>query len=145
VAASFTVTRIDGLVLARSAMHHSINYVSAVAHGRLELTTDEAAKRRAFDLLLDAVLTGRSTACRPANAKELAETAVLALHVDGISLKRRDAGAQDDPDDLPLPYWAGVIPVSRTLGAPEPAGDLRADVPAPEVQSAGTIEPRIPR
>ncbi|WP_196791971.1 pyridoxamine 5'-phosphate oxidase family protein [Motilibacter deserti] len=121
IAAGFTVTTVDGLVLARSAMHHSVNFRCAVVHGTLSLMKDEASKRAAFDALLEAVSPGRSRECRPADAKELAATAVLALDIEEASLKQRAGGVADDEADLTLPYWAGVVPLRTTQGPPVPA------------------------
>lgn len=129
--ASLTVTQLDGIVLARSAVHHSLNYSSVLAHGRLRLVTDEPTKREAFDALLDAVWSGRSTASRPADSRELAATAVLALEVDAITLKRRTGGPVDDEADLALPHWAGVVPLRTVQGTPEPAADLRSGTLGP--------------
>nr|BFD86047.1 pyridoxamine 5'-phosphate oxidase family protein [Streptomyces sp. Xyl84] len=119
-----TVTHVDGLVLARSAFHHSVNYRSVVVHGTAHQVTDPDEKRMALDALVDHVVPGRSADSRPGNAKELAATAVLRLDLTEVSAKLRTGGAADEPEDLALPYWAGVIPVRRTYGAPLPEADL---------------------
>ncbi|MDT0343841.1 pyridoxamine 5'-phosphate oxidase family protein [Streptomyces litchfieldiae] len=126
-----TVTHVDGLVLARSAFHHSVNYRSVVVHGTARPVTDEAAKRRAFDLVVDHVIPGRSADCRPADARELAATAVLELDLAEVSAKVRTGGPNDDPEDLSLPYWSGVLPVTTVHGAPVPAGGPGETPPAP--------------
>ncbi|MFE9310059.1 pyridoxamine 5'-phosphate oxidase family protein [Streptomyces sp. NPDC088353] len=119
-----TVTHVDGLVLARSAFHHSINYRSVVVHGTAHQVTDPEEKRLALDALVDHVVPGRSADSRPANAKELAATAVLRLELDEVSAKLRVGGVNDEPEDLSLPHWAGVVPVRREYGTPLADPDL---------------------
>ncbi|AWI29225.1 pyridoxamine 5'-phosphate oxidase family protein [Streptomyces sp. ICN441] len=131
-----TVTHVDGLVLARSAFHHSINYRSVVVHGTAYQVTDPEEKRTALDALVDHVVPGRSADSRPANAKELAATAVLRLDLDEVSAKVRTGGPVDDPEDLALPYWTGVVPLVRGYGAPVPADDLAPSVTLPAYLSA---------
>ncbi|WP_413756245.1 pyridoxamine 5'-phosphate oxidase family protein [Streptomyces sp. MMBL 11-3] len=127
-----TVTHVDGLVLARSAFHHSINYRSVVVHGVAHQVTDPQEKRAALDALVDHVVPGRSRDSRPADTKELAATAVLRLDLGEVSAKLRTGGPNDEPEDLGLPYWTGVVPVRTTHGAPVPADDLApgTEVPA---------------
>ncbi|MFD3329708.1 pyridoxamine 5'-phosphate oxidase family protein [Streptomyces sp. NPDC058701] len=119
-----TVTHLDGLVLARSAFHHSLNYRSVLVHGTAHQVTDEAECRLALDALVDHVVPGRSADSRPANARELAATAVIRLDLTEVSAKIRTGGPNDDAEDLALPYWAGVVPVAPAYGTPEPAADL---------------------
>ncbi|MFD8379968.1 pyridoxamine 5'-phosphate oxidase family protein [Streptomyces sp. NPDC059679] len=126
-----TVTHVDGLVLARSAFHHSINYRSVVVHGAARQVTDGAERAAALDALVDHVVPGRAADSRPANAKELAATAVLRLDLAEVSAKIRTGGPNDEPEDLALPHWSGVLPVARTYGAPVPADDLTPDTPVP--------------
>ncbi|GAA2340804.1 pyridoxamine 5'-phosphate oxidase family protein [Streptomyces cuspidosporus] len=126
-----TVTHVDGLVLARSAFHHSINYRSVVVHGTARQVTDPTERAAALDALVDHVVPDRAADSRPANAKELAATAVLALDLAEVSAKVRAGGPNDEPEDLALPYWSGVLPVARTYGTPVPADDLPADTPVP--------------
>lgn len=126
-----TATLIDGLVLARSAMHHSLNYRSVVAMGDARIVEDPAEKQRAFDALLDHIRPGRSADCRPPNARELAATAVLALDLAEVSAKVRAGGVADDAEDLALPYWAGVVPLTVAAGTAEPDGNLDPAVPLP--------------
>ncbi|WP_327005726.1 bifunctional pyridoxamine 5'-phosphate oxidase family protein/GNAT family N-acetyltransferase [Dactylosporangium sp. NBC_01737] len=125
-----TVTLLDGLVLARSQFHHSANYRSVVAHGTARLVTDAQERERAFAALVDKVAAGRSADSRPGNAKELAQTAVLALPLREVSAKIRTGGPIDDEQDLPLPYWAGVVPLTLVAGPVEPAPDVLVPVPA---------------
>ncbi|MEU8261127.1 bifunctional pyridoxamine 5'-phosphate oxidase family protein/GNAT family N-acetyltransferase [Micromonospora sp. NPDC048999] len=123
------VTHIDGLVLARAQFNHSANYRSVVVHGTARLVTDEQEKRDMLTALVDKVAAGRSTDSRPPTRRELAETAVLALPLREVSVRTRVGGVNDEPADLDLPYWAGVVPLRLTAGVPEP--DAGVDVPVP--------------
>lgn len=119
-----TVTRLDGLVLARSAFHHSLNYRSVVVHGTAYRVTEPDEITGALDALVEGVVPGRAADSRRADAKELAATAVLRLELEEVSAKVRQGGPGDDPEDLGLPHWSGVVPVARTYGTPVPADDL---------------------
>ncbi|MET9802922.1 pyridoxamine 5'-phosphate oxidase family protein [Streptomyces sp. NPDC006368] len=127
-----TVTHVDGLVLARSAFHHSINYRSVVVHGTAHQVTDPEEKRTALDALVDHVVPGRSLDSRPADAKELAATAVLRLDLTEVSAKVRTGGPNDEPEDATLPHWTGVVPLRTGYGAPVPADDLDPAVALPD-------------
>jgi uncharacterized protein len=127
-----TVTLVDGLVLARSAFNHSINYRSVVAHGTATVVDDADEKTAALDALVDAVVPGRSAASRPATRKELAATTVLRLPLEEVSVKVRSGPPIDDADDLGLPHWAGVLPLATVAGAPVPAPELPRDAEIPE-------------
>ncbi|MFE1287267.1 pyridoxamine 5'-phosphate oxidase family protein [Streptomyces sp. NPDC058751] len=131
LAVCLTVTHVDGLVLARSAFHHSINYRSVVVHGTAHQVTDPEERRIALDALVDQVVPGRSADSRPANAKELAATAVISLDLDEVSAKLRTGGPNDEPEDLSLPHWTGVVPLTRGHGTPVPADDLAPGVELP--------------
>jgi uncharacterized protein len=120
-----TVTLVDGLVLARSAFNHSINYRSVVVHGRAEPVDDAATKRAVLASLVDAVVPGRSAHVRGPSRKELAATTVLRVPLDNVSLKVRSGPPVDEEADLGLPYWAGLLPLSMLVpGAPVAAPDL---------------------
>jgi nitroimidazol reductase NimA-like FMN-containing flavoprotein (pyridoxamine 5'-phosphate oxidase superfamily) len=127
-----TVTLLDALVLARSAMHHSVNYRSVVALGVAVELTEREEKLTALARLIEHVLPGRSAACRPPNAVELKATRVFALPLEAVSIKRRCGGPIDDAEDLELPYWAGVVPLGRAENTPTPdaAHPPRAAEPA---------------
>ncbi|QOV39765.1 pyridoxamine 5'-phosphate oxidase family protein [Streptomyces ferrugineus] len=116
-----TVTHVDALVLARSAFHHSINYRSVVVHGIAYDVTDPEEKRTALDALVDHVVAGRSRDSRPANKKELAATAVIRIDLAEVSAKLRTGGVNDEPEDLALPHWAGLVPLRK--GYATPVGD----------------------
>jgi nitroimidazol reductase NimA-like FMN-containing flavoprotein (pyridoxamine 5'-phosphate oxidase superfamily) len=123
------VTLLDGLVLARSQFHHSANYRSVVAHGAARLVTDPDTKRAVLAALVDKLGPGRSAQTRPPTDKELAETAVLALPLAEVSVKCRAGGVLEDPADLDLPYWAGVVPLRVAAGPAEPDGCVTTPVP----------------
>lgn len=129
VDACVTVTLLDGLVLARSAFHHSMNYRSVVIFGRATLVESEEERLRALDALVEHVVRGRSKDVRPPNAAELRQTMVLALPIEEASAKIRTGGAVDDEEDYALPVWAGVIPMSLTPGEPVVDRDVSVDAP----------------
>jgi uncharacterized protein len=126
-----TATLVDGLVLARAAMHHSVNFRSVVVVGAARVVEDPAEKLRALLGLLDHVRSGRAADCRTPNARELAATGVLALDLVEVSAKVRTGGPVDDPEDSTLPYWAGVVPLSLSAGTPVPAADLDPAIAVP--------------
>jgi nitroimidazol reductase NimA-like FMN-containing flavoprotein (pyridoxamine 5'-phosphate oxidase superfamily) len=127
-----TATLLDGLVLARSAMHHSLNYRSVVVLGAAEEVTDPDAKLAFLARLVDHVVDGRSAACRPPNALELKATRVFSLPLEEVSVKRRSGGPLDDEEDLELPFWAGVVPLEQRAGTaiPDPAQAPLAALPS---------------
>ncbi|WP_127497075.1 bifunctional pyridoxamine 5'-phosphate oxidase family protein/GNAT family N-acetyltransferase [Actinoplanes solisilvae] len=118
------VTLLDGIVYARSHVHHSANYRSVVVHGSARLVTDPEEKRAAMDALVDKVGAGRSADSRPPNKRELAETSVLALPLEEVSARARAGGVIDEEADLTLPHWAGVLPVRRVFGPAESAASV---------------------
>jgi nitroimidazol reductase NimA-like FMN-containing flavoprotein (pyridoxamine 5'-phosphate oxidase superfamily) len=120
----------DGLVLARSAFHHSVNYRSVVVIGRATPVTDDA-KRALLDRLVEHIVPGRTADARPPSEKELRATLVLELPLAEASVKVRTGDPLDDEEDLDLPVWAGVIPLALTPGDPRPAGDLAGGIAAP--------------
>ncbi|MBY3552901.1 pyridoxamine 5'-phosphate oxidase family protein [Modestobacter lapidis] len=119
-----TVTLLDGLVLARSAFHHSINYRSVVAHGTAVVVDDPDEKSAALIALVDGVVPGRSAGSRVPDRRELAATTVLRLDLAEVSVKVRSGPPSDEPADVSLPYWAGVLPVGTVVGAPVAAPDV---------------------
>ena len=127
-----TVSLIDGLVLARSAMHHSANYRSVLILGRARQLEDPAEKRAAFEAIVERIVPGRWGEVRPPTEKEMRATAVLELAIDEASAKVRSGPPLDDEEDYELSAWAGVIPLSLSAGAPEPDPRLRGDIALPE-------------
>ena len=126
-----TFTLLDGLVLARSAFHHSMNYRSAVVLGVATRLEDDAAKDHAFDVIVDHVVPGRSQVARPTNESERRKTMVLRLPITEASAKVRTGDAIDDEEDLELDVWAGTVPLKLTPSAPVPNADLTVEVAAP--------------
>ena len=120
--ACIAVTLLDGLVLAKTAFHHSVNYRSVVLFGRAAEVTDFAEKRRVLDALIEKLEPGRSRACRPPNDKELAATLVIAMPIVEASAKiRRGPPLAEDGEDALLPYWTGEIPLRVVRDPPVPA------------------------
>ncbi len=130
IEACVTVTLLDGLVLARSAFHHSMNYRSAVVFGTAHEVTDRDEKLRALDILVEHVVRGRSAEIRPPNEKELRQTLVLAMKIEEGSAKVRTGGPIDDEEDYALPVWAGVLPLTLTPGTAIPDTGVTSPVPA---------------
>ncbi|MEI5102328.1 pyridoxamine 5'-phosphate oxidase family protein [Streptomyces sp. PmtG] len=132
LAVCLTVTHLDGLVLARSAFHHSVNYRSVIVHGVARPVTDPDEKRTALDALVDHVVPGRADDSRRANAKELAATAVLSLDLDEVSAKLRTGPPSDEPEDMDLPYWSGVVPLRKGYDPLVPSADLAPGIKVPD-------------
>lgn len=128
---SVAVTHLDGLVVARSAFNSSANYRSVVVHGHGEILEGED-KQRALDIVIDSLIPGRLADIRDSTTAEIRQTAVISLTLDEVSAKVRTGGPSDDPTDLDLDTWAGVIPFSTLAGEPEPAGDLRPGIEVPD-------------
>ncbi|HEY4898023.1 MAG TPA: pyridoxamine 5'-phosphate oxidase family protein [Solirubrobacteraceae bacterium] len=131
-----TVSLIDGLVLARSAMHHSANYRSAMVLGTARVLEQADEKRAALRAIVEHIVPGRSGDARGPTEKELRATAVLALPIEEASAKVRSCGPLDDEEDYALEAWAGVIPLASVAGVAEADTRLRAGIPLPEYVSA---------
>jgi nitroimidazol reductase NimA-like FMN-containing flavoprotein (pyridoxamine 5'-phosphate oxidase superfamily) len=127
---SVAVTHVDGLVLARSAFHHSVNYRSAVVRGIARRVTDPDELAAGFRRLVDHAVPGRSAEVREPDGPETRQTMLLAVDVTDAAVKSRSGGPIDDEADLALPVWAGVVPLRTEAGAPRPADDLPTDVAA---------------
>lgn len=127
-----TATLLDGLVLARSAFHHSLNYRSVVVFGEPAPIKDLEEKRAALDLLTDKLVPGRRSGLRPMTEKEVRGTSVLALPISEASAKVRSGPPVDEEDDYALPIWAGVVPAGIRYGAPVPDPRLHPDATTPE-------------
>jgi uncharacterized protein len=126
-----TVSLIDGLVLARSAMHHSANYRSAMLLGRARVLEDDEEKLVAAQTIVEHIVPGRWSEVRPPSAKELRATGMLALPIDEASAKVRTGPPLDDEEDYALAAWAGVIPLATSAAEPEPDPRLRPGTPVP--------------
>jgi nitroimidazol reductase NimA-like FMN-containing flavoprotein (pyridoxamine 5'-phosphate oxidase superfamily) len=130
-----TVTIVDGLVVARSPFHNSMNYRSVVVRGTATAITDPVDKLAALKVINDHIAPVWDTA-RPPNDTELKQTLVLALPLVEASAKIRVGDPIDDDEDLQGPHWSGVVPLTATWGPPVPAADLRGAPPVPFAVSA---------
>lgn len=134
-----TVTHLDGLVLARSAFNHSVNYRSAVLFGCAAELTDPGEKRAQLQHLTESLFPGRWAALRPIKPRELAATSILYLEISEFSAKVREGQNVEDERDLGWPVWAGVIPLMLHAGIPQP------DAAAGKVQHIPPATPRLAR
>lgn len=124
------ITHLDGLVLARSAFNHSMNYRSAMIYGQFEAVTDEAAKRASLARFMELLAPGRQAEIRAGNDKEHAATTVLRLSLAEAACKQRRGGPSDDEADLGVAAWVGVLPLRLQRALPERAADCTAPAPA---------------
>jgi uncharacterized protein len=130
-----TVTLLDGLVLARSAMHHSVNYRSVVVLGTATPVEGSDERLRALEAFTERLVPGRWSEVRPPSPQELKGVGVLAMRLEEASAKVRTGPPLDDSDDYELPVWAGVIPIEIARGEPIPDPQLQADAEVPAVVS----------
>jgi nitroimidazol reductase NimA-like FMN-containing flavoprotein (pyridoxamine 5'-phosphate oxidase superfamily) len=137
-----TVTSLDGLVLARSGFHHSMNYRCAVVIGPARLVESEDERARALDLVVDQIVPGRAATLRAHTRKELVATAVLAVPLHEASLKQRAEGVGDEPEDVEAGIWAGVLPLHTVAGDLEQ--DPLTDAPVPDDVARRAEELRDP-
>jgi uncharacterized protein len=132
VPACVTVTLVDGLVLARSAFHHSVNYRSVVVLGTAQLVSDPTEKMEALRLFTEHIMKGRWNDVRWPTVQELKATTVLVLPLEEVSAKVRTGGPIDDEADYALPVWAGVLPLLPVPQAPIPDARLNQNTSLPE-------------
>lgn len=132
VEACVTVTLTDGLVLARSGYHSSMNYRSVTAFGTARLIEGDERKVEALRTVSEHLLKGRWDEIRPPSPQELKATSVLEFAIAEAAAKVRTGGPNDDEEDYVLPVWAGVLPVRLTAGSPVPDTRLPAETPAPD-------------
>jgi len=130
---SLCITHLDGLVLARSAFHHSMNYRSVVIYGQFAAVDDEIDKKVAMAAFLEHVSPGRNSEVRPPSPAELAGTRILRIALTEAAAKIRNWGAEDSAEDMNIPVWAGVIPIAGTAGKM-----------LPESGSGHFTKPRLP-
>jgi len=128
---SLTVTLLDGLVLARSAFHHSANYRSATVIGWASPVVGDDEKLRALEAFSEQLAPGRWAHVRPPSAKELKATRVLSIGLDEASAKARTGPPIDDAEDMGLDVWAGVLPLALSSAAPQPDPQLRDGIALP--------------
>ena len=127
-----TVTLTDGMVLARSGLEHSVNFRAVMVFGEAQPVRGPEAKMQALRALMDHLFPGRWDALRPMTAQELKATAILSLPLTRATAKIGAGPPIDPPKDVGWPVWAGVLPISLTMGVPEPAPDLAAGMATPE-------------
>jgi uncharacterized protein len=138
-----TVTLVDGLVLARSGFHSSMNYRSVVIFGRASEIIGPEEKTHALAVISEHLLPGRWADVRPPSDQELKGTIVLMLELDEVSAKIRTGGPKDDAEDYDLPVWAGILPLSPTYGTPQPDPDRKKDEPLPNYVSQRSGKLRV--
>ncbi len=126
-----TVSCVDGMVLARSGLEHSVSFRSAMVFGRAEKLTDPGEKTEALRLMMERLFPGRWETLRPMTAQELKATAVLSLPLDEASAKIGGPDPTDPPEDLAWPVWAGHLPMTTAIGTPEPAADVAPGLAVP--------------
>ena len=129
--ACLTVSLLDGLVLARAAIHHSANYRSVMLLGTARAVDSPTEKLVALEAIVEHIVPGRWAEARPPSESELKATSVLALALDEVSAKVRTGPPLDDAEDLAWPAWAGVIPLAISPGTPQPDPRLGPDIPLP--------------
>jgi uncharacterized protein len=142
--ACLTVSLLDGLVLARAAMHHSANYRSVMLLGTARLVDSPAEKRAALEAIVEHIVPGRWAETRAPSENELKATSVLALAIDEASAKIRTGPPVDDEEDYELPVWAGVIPIVSQAGAPQPDTRMAPETPL-SASADGYARPGSPR
>ncbi len=140
--ACLTVTLLDGLVLARSVMHHSANYRSAMILGQASAVTDPEEKLCALEAIVEHIVPGRWAHARHPTENEMKATSVLALAISEFSAKVRTGPPLDDEEDYALDFWAGVIPIEQVPGEPQPDPRLAGTVAPPH--AAGYRRPGSP-
>ncbi len=126
------MTLLDGLVLARSAFHHSLNYRSVVILGEAEIVSDEVERARALEVFMERLLPGRQEQLRPTTQAEVKQTAVMRISLEHASTKVRTGPPGDEEEDYAWPVWAGVLPVATHIGQPQPDPRLEAGVEVPQ-------------
>jgi uncharacterized protein len=126
-----TATLVDELVLARAALHHSLNYRSVMVLGAAREVTDPEEKQRALRLVVEHIAAGRSEEVRGPSEVDLRSTKVLSMEIEEASAKVRTGPPIDDEPDKELPYWAGVLPLELGTGEPIAAPDLVGELPVP--------------
>jgi nitroimidazol reductase NimA-like FMN-containing flavoprotein (pyridoxamine 5'-phosphate oxidase superfamily) len=130
--ASLTVMHLDGLVLARSGLHHSVNYRSATLFGPIKKVTDDSEKEAALECVMDQMIQNHWNSLRPMHQKELDRTLVLEMTIETASAKIRDVGVNDEPEDYDTNVWAGVVPIKQVAEMPIPDDQLKAGIATPQ-------------
>jgi nitroimidazol reductase NimA-like FMN-containing flavoprotein (pyridoxamine 5'-phosphate oxidase superfamily) len=128
--ACVTITHLDGLVMARAAFNHSMNYRSAVIYGQFERVDGDAATRASMDTFIDRIAPGRLADVRPGNDKEFAATTVMRIALSEAACKVRTGGPKDDAEDMAIPAWVGVLPLVQQRAEPQPEPQCGVAEPA---------------
>jgi len=131
ISVSINVTQTNGIVLARSSFHHSLNYHSVTVFGQAEIVNDEKERMEALKVISDQIIPLRWEESRPPNAKELKVTKILKLQITEASAKIRTGPPNDDEPDYELPIWAGVLPIEKSYGEPIADPKLKLGIPIP--------------
>ena len=129
---SMTVMHLDALVLARSGLHHSVNYRSATLFGSVQKISDPKEKDAALFCIMEHMMKGRWDEIRPMHQAELDRTLVVEMTIETASAKIRDVGVADEPEDYQLNVWAGLVPIRQVTGSPIPDADLAQKVEVPK-------------
>lgn len=137
---TFTVTLIDGFVVSRATFHNSMNYRCAIAHGTARHVTDDAELEQSLAAMTDHLLPGRWAESRPMLDKEKKATGVLAMEIEHIATKVRTGPPGEDAEDLDLPIWGGVLPITTTLGPAISDAHVRKDVKQPASLQAARLK-----
>lgn len=128
---SMTVMHLDGMVLARSGLHHSVNYRSATLFGSVRKLEDDTEKEAGLRCFMDQMIQGRWDDIRPMHQKELDRTLVVEMTIETAAAKIRDVGVQDEPEDYDLNVWAGIVPLKQVAEYPVSDELLKKDIPIP--------------
>ena len=127
----FTVALMDGLVLARSGFHSSVNYRSVMAFGEAEVIEDPARKLAALEAMMERLVPGRWPTLKPPTVQELKATTVVSLALEEVVAKVRSGPPKDEPADYALDVWAGVVPTAIVIGRPESDPELKTGIAVP--------------
>ena len=127
-----TVSHLDGLVLARSGFHHSVNYRSVMLVGNAELVEGDEAKDAALKVFMDRIMPGRWAELRPPTKQEMKGTTILGMNIAEVSAKIRTGGVIDEEEDYDWDVWAGVVPIRTLIGEPEDDDRLKPGIPRPD-------------
>lgn len=130
--ASLTMMHLDGLVLARSGLHHSVNYRSVMLFGSIHKVTDDQEKEDALECVMDQMIQNHWNSLRPMHQQELDRTLVLEMNIETASAKIRDVGVNDEPEDYDTDVWAGVVPIKQVAGYPVPDDQLKEGIDIPK-------------
>lgn len=129
---SITVMHLDALILARSGLHHSVNYRSATLFGSTKLISDNLKKEAILECVMEQMIMGRWNQIRPMHQKELDRTLIVEMTIESASAKIRDVGVEDEPEDYTLDVWAGVVPIRQVAEFPIADEGLPKEMEIPE-------------